>query len=736
MFIKKITEKIENVPKLISRLGLLVIVLIAGLTFWSANEYIKSVRWRTHSHQVIGQIRVLNLAFHEALAHQRGYFISPDRNAEKLYYQAKDAVRSGIYQLGLLISDNPDQMSRLDKASTNILSRLSSTDSAMESLQRNDKNIAFLNITEDIRQSHNNETSYFLSQLEQEELRLLAAREDSARNGFIRISILVLGGLITAFLLFFSSTFLWQREMGLRFKAEHDLQETNRKIKKASDLKTSFLTNMSHEIRTPLNGITGMVKLLEHTTLSPQQLDYVETIKTSSSALLSLINDILDLSKIESGKFQLEEINFEMASLMKSTLSIVDFAAKSKKLNLKVDIDPELPDFFMGDPLRLRQVLLNLLNNAIKFSDQGDVTLRVTYKTLPDQTVRVYFEVRDQGIGFDNETKARLFQNFSQGDDSTSRKYGGSGLGLSISKQIVDMMKGHIDAESVKGMGSKFFFEVPLKIASYDTKAETVVSIRDLNNHLHGYVLIAEDNRINQKVMTEMVGLLGCRCYVVANGQEVLNALSNDTFDVILMDGQMPVMDGYEATRLIREGKAGERNKLIPILATSANAIKGDIERSLEAGMNDYISKPIAYNDLSVKLEKWLRQGTAVIDESHIDKLRRQENLSGKILVPELVSIFLQDTPQGLRQMQHDLSQNNFKSVRSVAHNLKTSAAILGAIRFKEIAERIERAPDDITDEQMANLISSLEREMGFAIESLKSLQTGPITNHEPESNA
>lgn len=236
--------------------------------------------------------------------------------------------------------------------------------------------------------------------------------------------------------------------------------------------------------------------------------------------------------------------------------------------------------------------------------------------------------------------------------------------------------------------------------------------------------------------MTEMVGLLGCRCYVVANGQEVLNALSNDTFDVILMDGQMPVMDGYEATRLIREGKAGERNKLIPILATSANAIKGDIERSLEAGMNDYISKPIAYNDLSVKLEKWLRQGTAVIDESHIDKLRRQENLSGKILVPELVSIFLQDTPQGLRQMQHDLSQNNFKSVRSVAHNLKTSAAILGAIRFKEIAERIERAPDDITDEQMANLISSLEREMGFAIESLKSLQTGPITNHEPESNA
>lgn len=735
MFIRKITEKIADVPKLISRLGLVVLVLIAGLTFWAAKEYLESVRWRTHSHQVIAQIRSLNLAFHEALTHQRGYFISPDGESQKRYYKAKDSVRTAIYQLSLLISDNSEQMRRLEKASANILTRMSSADSAMMSLERNERHLALLNINEDIQQAHNNETPFILSQLELDELRLLTEREENARNGFIRISILVLGGLSTAFLLFFSSTYLWQREMGWRLKAEQDLKETNRQIKKASDLKTSFLTNMSHEIRTPLNGITGMVKLLEHTSLSTQQQDYVETIKTSSSALLSLINDILDLSKIESGKFQLEEINFEMSSLMKSTLAIVDFAAKSKKLNLKVDIDPALPDFFVGDPLRLRQVLLNLLNNAIKFSDQGDVTLRVTQKILPDQAVQVYFEVRDQGIGFDNETKARLFQNFSQGDESTSRKYGGSGLGLSISKQIVDMMQGHIDAESIKGLGSKFFFEVPLKIAPCETKANTVTSIRDLSNHLDGYVLIAEDNRINQKVMTEMVGLLGCRCHVVKNGREVLNALSNDTFDVILMDGQMPLMDGYEATRLIREGKAGEKNKLIPILATSANAIKGDIERSLESGMNDYISKPISYNDLSVKLEKWLRQGTSVIDESHLDKLRRQESMSGKILVPELVNIFTHDTPQGLKQMKYDLSQNNFKSARAMAHNLKTSAAILGAIRFKEIAERIERAPEDISEEQMANLITSLEREMTFAIESLKSHNLGPIIPIDPEKS-
>lgn len=721
---------------MISRLGLTVLVVIAGLTFWWANESMRSARWRAHSQQVISEIRILNLSFHEALAYYRGYFIYPDGNMQRKYVMAKDAVRTSIYKLGLLLTDNPDQMLKLDKASTNILSRLSLIDASLEAMKKSERHVAFLSLHEDIRLAQGNETRFLISQLEKEESRLFEEREQKAETDFIRVSILVLGGLITAFLLFFSSTYLWQREMVWRFQAEHNLQQTNIEIKKSADLKTSFLTNMSHEIRTPLNGITGMVKLLEHTPLNSQQRDYVETIKTSSSALLSLINDILDLSKIESGKFQLEEINFELASLMKSTVSIVDFAAKAKKLNLKVEIDPDLPEFYLGDPLRLRQILLNLLNNAIKFSDQGDITLRVSQrKGLADKSLRLYFEVQDQGIGFDDETKTRLFQNFSQGDDSTSRKYGGSGLGLSISKQIVDMMKGSINAESTKGVGSRFFFEIPMKAATYEADMAPVTSVRDLNHHLHGNILVAEDNRINQKVLQEMMGLLGCRCQIVANGEEVINALKSDHFDIVLMDGQMPIVDGYQAARRIREGQAGDSNKLIPILATSANAIKGDVERSLEAGMNDYISKPISYNDLSLKLEKWLRQGPSVIDESHLDKLRFQENLSGKIIIPELIQIFTQDAPLALHQMEHQLAQSDFKSLRETAHNLKTSGAILGAVRFKEIAERIEQTPEEVTAEQMANLVTSLEREMHFAITALQKMPQPPPSGAEPSSS-
>ncbi|MBO9667620.1 MAG: response regulator, partial [Bdellovibrio sp.] len=237
---------------------------------------------------------------------------------------------------------------------------------------------------------------------------------------------------------------------------------------------------------------------------------------------------------------------------------------------------------------------------------------------------------------------------------------------------------------------------------------------------LHGYILVAEDNRVNQKVVSEMLSLMGCTCHIVENGKEAIEALKREDFDLILMDAQMPVMDGYEATRLIRRGDAGSANKIIPILATTANAIKGDIEACLEAGMNDYISKPIAYNDLAIKIEKWMARGQNVIDDTNLQKLREQGEKSGKEFISELVEIFKQDAPEAVAVMRSNLNAKLIKEIPPIAHNLKTSAGILGALRLKELAERIERSKmDSVTEQQLALLIDSLDNELRLVLEHL-----------------
>jgi CheY-like chemotaxis protein/HPt (histidine-containing phosphotransfer) domain-containing protein len=435
---------------------------------------------------------------------------------------------------------------------------------------------------------------------------------------------------------------------------------------------------------------------------------------------LALINDILDFSKIESGKFQLEETNFELKSLLNSAVSIVDYSAKTKGLEIVTNVESNVPEFLVGDPLRLRQVLLNLLNNAIKFSDTGTIKLLVQKLTTGDDSqAKLLFEVIDQGVGFDNETRSKLFKSFSQGDNSMSRRYGGTGLGLAISKQIVELMSGAIDVESTKGVGSKFFFDVLLKVPKKDSTIQSISTMHTIPP-LRGYILVAEDNRVNQKVVSEMLGLMGCTSQVVENGKEAIEALRGEDFDLVLMDAQMPVMDGYEATRLIRRGDAGTHHKNIPILATTANAIKGDIEACLEAGMNDYISKPIAYNDLAIKIEKWMARGQNVIDDTNLQKLREQGEKSGKEFITELVEIFKQDAPEAVAVMRSNLNAKLYKEIPAIAHNLKTSAGILGAHRLKEIAERIERSKmEPITEQQLALLVDSLDKELQLVLEHL-----------------
>ena len=374
----------------------------------------------------------------------------------------------------------------------------------------------------------------------------------------------------------------------------------------ASLAKSEFLANMSHEIRTPINGVIGSTALLFDSGLTQEQLNLAEDINASANSLLTVINDILDFSKIEAGKLDVEILDFDLKSVVEESMQNVSWLLRHKSLPLTATGLGALSSHYRGDPGRVRQVLMNLLSNAVKFTTTGSITVDVQTLSANDAGALLRVSVTDTGIGISETALPRLFQAFTQADQSTSRRFGGSGLGLSISRRLVELMGGEMGVDSREGRGSTFWFT--LKLAKSDKVGVAVNRTRQpipRTDFEDASILVAEDNPINQKIMLAMLRKMGFRAQAVANGLEVLAILRDVPFDLILMDCQMPEMDGYEATRRIRAAEQSPHRN-IPIIAMTANALKGDRERCLECGMNDYASKPIGAEDLANVIERWL----------------------------------------------------------------------------------------------------------------------------------
>lgn len=395
-------------------------------------------------------------------------------------------------------------------------------------------------------------------------------------------------------------------------KMQSDLVNTNKQLAEsigkaiaATNAKSIFLANMSHEIRTPLNGIIGMTDVLKESGLKNEQIDYLNIIEMSGNNLLTIINDILDFSKIESGQIELENIELNLRNEIGQVIKLLDNKARRKGIYLKTEIDEQIPETIKGDPVRIKQVLINLVNNGIKFTEKGGITLAVSVSKSDMPLVTMMFRVTDTGIGISDKGMTRLFQSFSQTDISTTREYGGSGLGLAISKKLVELMHGEIGVESEVGKGSKFWFTA--KFESDTTIKKEYVSISDSQGTPEVKklsVLLAEDNVINMKVAFLMLNRLGHDIEVAENGKVAVEKFSKKRFDIILMDIQMPLMDGIEATREIRNIEYESKSKIrIPIIAVTANALMGDRERFLEAGMDNYISKPFKPDELEEILQ-------------------------------------------------------------------------------------------------------------------------------------
>jgi len=416
----------------------------------------------------------------------------------------------------------------------------------------------------------------------------------------------ILSGKVKVFIDLYEQRQQLEQEIISRKKIENELELARISAESANRSKSMFLATMSHEIRTPLNGVIGMTDIIAQTNLTEQQIEYLNIIRLSGQNLLSIINDILDFSKIESGQLILEQIPVKISELTEEMTMVFKFKTQEKKIELSADIDPKVPSIIIGDSVRIKQIVINFISNAIKFTDRGSIKIRVSMVSEINDELEIKFEVIDTGIGISEEGKKNLFKAFSQSDISTFRKFGGTGLGLSISKNLVGMMNGEIGVESEEGKGSNFWFTGKFKKHIGSKQKDDKVGIVE-NEVQTGElsILLAEDNPINQKVVVYNLKDLGYEIDVVGNGQEAVDKFREKKYNLILMDIQMPVMNGMSATKNIREFELkNPGNERAYIVAITANVLKEDVEKYKSVGMDDYISKPFQKEDLIRVIEK------------------------------------------------------------------------------------------------------------------------------------
>jgi len=521
------------------------------------------------------------------------------------------------------------------------------------------------------------------------------------------------GNALIALLLLSGSALCWfiTRQFWNKTLLINQLDESERKSREALGIKENFLANMSHEIRTPLNSILGFTTLLQRQDVDCQSQHFITSIQQAGENLLAIINDILDISKIEAGMMRIVNKPFSLRGLLHSVEVLFSERVRSKNLGYITEIEDSVPDTLIGDATRLTQIMVNLLGNALKFSESGSLKITVSVASSSNNSMRLRFKVSDQGIGIESEKLERIFDRFNQADDSITRNYGGTGLGLSIVKDLLEIQKGTIVVDSKVGEGTSFTFEIPYLISDESITGETVrykvIEPEWAGKSIH--ILVVDDNVMNQNLMANVLGYWGFSFSIACNGREAIEQVKSAYFDLILMDIQMPEMDGYSATVYIRT----ELNFDIPIIAMTAHAMSGEREKCISLGMNDYISKPVNEQDLLDLIEKvTVAHPLPAHSESPFVYLQldyMKDMGKGNIAYEKKVTdYFIKRIPEDICSLRKACKSESFEKIKEIAHSLRTTLAIMGLLeRTVDILDELEFPKERKKNQEQ--LISALE---------------------------
>ncbi len=682
---------IRSYTKLIIIVSFIISFCLILFIAYRSNDYINQLSENNKklyaSYKISETMKIFRNNIDSLGIYQRGYNLTGDRSFMEHYIQKETETKSELDSLGEYLKGNQEESLYLKLKDLTFKKLMEGKDFSHKI------NLPGVNQVgngskegKEIVEEINKALVEIINSLSAASVVLISKSNDlleaSQKWSYGEIIIGILASLAAILILF--------RDINVRNRLEVELRAAKKQADENAMLKEQFMANMSHEIRTPMNAIIGFSSLLQKTQLDESQSEYLSAIKNSGSNLLNIINDILDFSKIEAGMLHLEKIPFSITKLINSLKLMFSEKAKEKNIDFEITIDKSIPENVFGDPTRLTQILVNLINNAIKFTNKGKVKVTCELKNIENNQAKLVFRIKDTGIGIPADKINDVFERFNQGNSETTRKYGGTGLGLSIVKNLVEIQHGEISLTSKEGEGSEFTV-----IISYPINNESLVSLKE-NEEIKIFgtkenkykVLLAEDNIMNQKLASTLLKGFGLEVDIAENGLIAMEKVKNNTYQLVLMDIQMPTMDGYVASRKIRD----EIKSIVPIIAMTAHIMPGEKEKCMSFGMNDYISKPFKEIELYNIISKYLNEEIQ-LKKTPIELTEEKENYStikinldelrelakgDKIFMKEMIELFLEQNPLDIKEIGNAIKENDFDTIQAISHRMKTSVGFMG----------------------------------------------------------